>query len=567
MWFFLAGLAIIFAIPDVHNRLLQAIYPTPLWAELSRGVPTASLIIAAGCFLAALLTGSRLAKQRSSLGLIKSAFQTTARQAVDFLHDILANIRRTNTSTQKSRSAFTQAAAIGLVTIAGLGLRLIYINAPMRYDEAYTVNEYVDQSWFFVARYTDPNNHVLHTLAVKVFTTLFGLQEAAIRMPALIAGCLTIPAVWLVARMTFRLDGVFAACLIAVWPYHIFYSVNARGYSLLTLLCLLMLALCSQQSRGPTKRIGLFALLGGLANLTMPTAILPIAGVIAFATIYHGRADWTLKKSFYHFAIPVSLAIAGTTIVLYLPVIGASNGIASIAGNQFVKPIGFQGFLVGLPVHISDSISAIFRDVPFICISFFLLILVFCFALSIRLKFEPFQASVCCFGLLVGSSLLILFVKRVLPFERTWLFLVPLLAIVFEAALTMLLRLHSEFVRIFVRLWAVAAVTILLMVNASYQPIWRWTETGYFPEARRCAEFLFEYQVARSQVVAGVPVGPPLDFYFRKLAGRQLIVRPVELPRYFVIDRRTQEPSERLLEQRAVLLSTGAAEILVENTH
>ena len=61
-----------------------------------------------------------------------------------------------------------------IVTV-GLFLRIYHLDVPMRYDEAYTFNEYATRSTYdAVSLYTFPNNHLFHTLLVHVAVRLFG---------------------------------------------------------------------------------------------------------------------------------------------------------------------------------------------------------------------------------------------------------------------------------------------------------------------------------------------------------------------------------------------------------
>ena len=50
-----------------------------------------------------------------------------------------------------------------------IAVRLMFINQPMRYDEALTFNEFASRPLYYgLSFYPDPNNHLLNTLLVHV---------------------------------------------------------------------------------------------------------------------------------------------------------------------------------------------------------------------------------------------------------------------------------------------------------------------------------------------------------------------------------------------------------------
>jgi hypothetical protein len=137
-----------------------------------------------------------------------------------------------------------RAATIALVgvTLLGLGLRLIRLEADLWLDEITPIARYRGFSALeVVATYLSSNNHLLNTLLVKLTTALFGEREWAVRLPALLFGVAAIPVFYWVARLAMsRLAALGAALLLATSYHHVFFSQNARGYS--AYLCLSLVA-------------------------------------------------------------------------------------------------------------------------------------------------------------------------------------------------------------------------------------------------------------------------------------------------------------------------------------
>ena len=119
------------------------------------------------------------------------------------------------------------------ITLLALVLRLIALNSDLWLDELTPIRAYRDASaWQVAITYRSSNNHLLNTLLVKAAIAIFGEHEWAIRLPAVLWGTATIPALYWVAREALsRHASLCAAGLLAVSYHHIFFSQNARGYS------------------------------------------------------------------------------------------------------------------------------------------------------------------------------------------------------------------------------------------------------------------------------------------------------------------------------------------------
>ena len=128
-----------------------------------------------------------------------------------------------------------QVALLGLVLAAGL-IRLQGLGRSLDHDEVVTVREYAAKPWHdVVTSYTAPNNHILHTLCVKLARTAFGARDWVVRLPAWLGGCLGIVVAYSLARRFAgsRPEALLAAALLALSPVAIGYARQARGYTML----------------------------------------------------------------------------------------------------------------------------------------------------------------------------------------------------------------------------------------------------------------------------------------------------------------------------------------------
>ena len=101
-------------------------------------------------------------------------------------------------------------------------------------DEAATYNRYVSQGWNVLLFTFWANNHTLHSILMKITTTIFGVSHLSVRMPALIGGAIYLVSVEYLCRALFRdrLAYVLTFSALTTSPFVLDYLVAARGYGL-----------------------------------------------------------------------------------------------------------------------------------------------------------------------------------------------------------------------------------------------------------------------------------------------------------------------------------------------
>ncbi|MCP5067849.1 MAG: hypothetical protein GY946_14915 [bacterium] len=156
--------------------------------------------------------------------------------------------------------------------------------------------------------YRIPNNHVFHSILARVASKIPEkrqdrlVNEVAVRMPAFLAGILSIGAIaWFLWRMGFPGAGVFAAWLLALNPWALRYIAEARGYSLAMLLVsLTFVAAISALHHGLWRRWLCFGLVQFLLLWNLPS-ILWIVVVLNLAlpvSIWHFNAEPEPRRAF-----------------------------------------------------------------------------------------------------------------------------------------------------------------------------------------------------------------------------------------------------------------------------
>jgi hypothetical protein len=237
-----------------------------------------------------------------------------------------------------SRTIF---AALGIFVLA-LAVRLPRMSQSLWYDEMYTLVEYVAQPWQKVlaahpGEYV-PNNHVLYTMLAKLIYRTNedqGPNEALLRVPALIAGCLLPIALAWPLRRTSPWTALLLAIVACLHPWLIAFSTEARGYSLLLLLGVLATNLLPDgRRRWP---IG-YALMMAAAIYTMPIAVVLL--------VAHGVAMAVLRRdsfSAWGRAAGLSVVLSG---LIYLPM---GRAMVQYYRQPYETTITYREFLDELP--------------------------------------------------------------------------------------------------------------------------------------------------------------------------------------------------------------------------
>jgi mannosyltransferase len=149
--------------------------------------------------------------------------------------------------------------ALGGIVVLGAALRFATIDLQSyRYDEAVTVARVLHPSLFdtFSAVPRSESTPPLYYLVAWFWSRPFGTGEAWMRSLSALAGTASILVVYLAARALplSRRAGLIAAALVAVSPVLIWFSQDARAYSLVFLLTALSFLFFARARRSGSRR-------------------------------------------------------------------------------------------------------------------------------------------------------------------------------------------------------------------------------------------------------------------------------------------------------------------------
>ncbi|MGH7579603.1 MAG: glycosyltransferase family 39 protein, partial [Gemmatimonadales bacterium] len=131
--------------------------------------------------------------------------------------------------------------ALVIVIAVGLGIRLFRLDFQSLWlDEVLTVQSAaLPISRIVFDPEVDRNFPPLHGMLVHLFVRLLGASEIAVRLPSVLAGTISIPLIFGVARFWLGpAVGLLTAALLAISPMHVWYSQEARPYAVFIALAL-----------------------------------------------------------------------------------------------------------------------------------------------------------------------------------------------------------------------------------------------------------------------------------------------------------------------------------------
>ena len=366
--------------------------------------------------------------------------------------------------------------AVLLLMGAAVLVRWLFLSYPMRYDESYTVVTFASRPWRnLLSDYSLPNNHIFHTVLVKLSMSLFGSAPWAVRLPAFISGILCVPAGYILARQLYgRQSAVLSAGLIAMLPMLIESSTNARGYSQYTLFGLLLFSLAIYL----VKHVNLagwlsFSLIGILGFYTVPFMLYPFGAICLWILVSgwleRGNTVYGSFGRLLKYLIASGMLVIVGTVIVYSPVVLIGTGLQSLIENPFVTKMSWTEFWPTLSGQMQSTWMKWNLDLPLtvriLLAGGFTLSVVFHKKIS-RVK-VPLQVTNA-----IWLAAVVIPMRRN-PYDRLWVFLLPLWLIWASGGLYSLFVGMKKRPRLY---WQTALTAGLLIISAvwSYQRVHRY---------------------------------------------------------------------------------------------
>jgi len=313
-------------------------------------------------------------------------------------------------------------ALLSAVILVGAWLRASLLHKPIQYDEAYTYLYFASRPLpALLADYSAPNNHLFHTLLVALSSRLLGAAPWTLRLPAFLAGVLTIPAAYLlVRRLGSAHQALAAAALVALAPNLIDYSANGRGYTLIVLFALLLAYLATHLTEHPTPRCWLaYSLVLALGMHTIPIFLYTAVGVSLWMMAIHltDPLPWPERRRRLLWLAYASLLAGLLTLLLYSPVLLVGTGWRSLIANDIVASRSWPVFLADALPRFHRAILAWMTGFPPATNGGLLIGFLISLTFHRRLTRQRYPLMI----FLILGFLLVIILQRVIPLPRVWL--------------------------------------------------------------------------------------------------------------------------------------------------
>jgi hypothetical protein len=400
--------------------------------------------------------------------------------------------------------------AVWLITASAVIGRLATLSQPMRYDESVTWAYFVGRPWStIVSSYPFPNNHVFFSLLAKATSALAPFQPWALRLPAFIAGVAVVPLTWAVGRRyAGSTAGLLAAALAAGCTTLMLYSTNARGYSLVVALFLVLLLLADRlRERARLGDFALFAAVAAIGLYTIPVMLYPLGVVGAWLLLVARREGGAAGRRLAVGVVAASALAVAIAGLLYEPIIRTA-GVGALTGNRFVQASTWPVFLADLPRHVIETLLTWTSPLPWWLAPLLLVAALF----GLR-RPGPSDRPSLVLATAGWCSALLLLTHRV-PFVRVWLFLVPLFLLAVARGMVHWARGPRAQRVAASPLAAVAIAALVTSIALVTDAVRSSADTGAFPAAHAVTDRLAGEIRAGDRVLAPIPTNGPLLYYF-----------------------------------------------------
>ena len=221
----------------------------------------------------------------------------------------------------------------GVVLVAA-AVRLVGLNGGLWLDEVYAVVDYFRSPLREILTvFGSDTQHPLYTVLAHAAIVAFGEHAWSARLPALVFGVATVPALYMLgALVASRREGLLAAALLAVSYHHVWFSQNARGYTALAffaVLCTYLLIRGLREERWPLwLAYATGAALGVYTHLTMVFLVASHVIIAGWYLAAPAVADPALARSAPErrpdWRLPVAGFVASASFgaLLYAPTFG-----------------------------------------------------------------------------------------------------------------------------------------------------------------------------------------------------------------------------------------------------
>lgn len=213
---------------------------------------------------------------------------------------------------------------VAALTILAAALRIMGLNNGLWWDEIYFfVNTVRHPMAEIVTVFPGDTQHPLYSILARLSIVAFGEHAWSLRLPAVVFGSLSIPAIYLLGvAVATRAEALISAALLTISYHHVWFSQDARGYTALAFWALtstsFLLRGIRTGRRGPYALYAVAASLGIYTHLTMTFLVASHVLICAGNFVVDWGKGMSLRK--WMLALQAFLLTGGLTLLFYAPI-------------------------------------------------------------------------------------------------------------------------------------------------------------------------------------------------------------------------------------------------------
>lgn len=316
---------------------------------------------------------------------------------------------------------------VSCLILVAVQRHLLSFNTSVIYDEAWTYLAFTSKNPVVAACfYPSSNNHILYSHFSQITKFLPFDILTNLRSPAIFMGLMCVVVFFFFAKQYLKKNGLWISVLVFSFSFPaVYYGFAARGYSTILLFFIIgfFSALKILEESSNSQYWSAFSLSSALGFYTIPVYLYPFVTISLFLFLYFLINK--IRSGFISLIKYVSFT-SFMVLILYLPVFIVS-GLNSVVGNKFVKSHDLSFVLSNFTGHISNSIKFFTAsELGYIVLGVLLLLLIFSH-ISGKIK----SSKLVIFSLMSFIIIpFLIFAHRVIPVERTWIYLLVPLSLV-----------------------------------------------------------------------------------------------------------------------------------------
>lgn len=430
-----------------------------------------------------------------------------------------------NTTSTPSNNTRYYHILLLLIVVLAAGIRLSAINRTVRWDEGRNLQQFAQRLPVeFLFDFSDTNNHFLNSLMMHIQYRILGNDDDwKIRVHVFIVGLLVIIATFHAGKELYDADvGLMAAALSSVLYLLVEFSINARGYIIITLIYLLMIILINRMIKQSNRRgwigIGVLSALGFYVSPIFLYSMGTLGVWMVLSILFENRGNQR-RRNFTYFAGSMVLG-ALLTVMYYIPLFMRSYGSSTEFSDSYVyrltQPLENRDFLTETIPQVAQTVIELVHTgmtLPIIAMTLTGLVIAIVFHCKIGTNRIPLPPAIVVWltaQILIQQSYIV---------ERSFTFLMPIYAILVAAGLIALVRFLT--LRRIPRLPIAITLSLIMTLSIGYELVRNNTLfnawiTASMPYGGDVADLLPEILDEDDTVMLQARYVAVLNYYFKR---------------------------------------------------